>query len=1053
MSVNQPNPDRFNHEDDEGPVGDENNLDQDGNTDKPKVPKQHTPFGLNADTMVLTDHSRASVHVYIREDLKNAQRVKYNTFVEAIFGITPQKQTEWMAIIAKEKWHDDEVISAQLTRFCKATTEVSRYEPLSNIINRIMEMAHGRLPGVPDTYPIDDICVKRNDPFFIRPIEAHRELGAKRKPDLITLRGRHAVNLPPPKADNTLLPRPLPPPPPPESPTLSATVAQHLEEKANTPEKQSASPASTSTKTGRSVATPANPPEGSVSPTERGSPEENHGGDAVSSAVHSASSPPSPERKKRRASAQGVRWVDDIMNWELKGSSKLTSMLDSFKDDRKHSTIPSSEPDPGEEALPSRAASSTWEDDSETSDYDESASVGMKRRRRQSDLIDCVRLPEPPSSAFDNMAKEEREPYDLRNASIQTGSYALETLACTFGTRLFCVNVLFHNDRLYLWFYDACGYVYTDSISFIEDFERAAALFVGIACATPAQLGALPPVIKPPRLAPYPKNWPPENLKGHTFKVPRTISAPGGKVTRTQDVHLTLQDSVFTQYVLAGRRTFVYTVKTRPSISKRKLIVKLSYQVTRRWKEHELIETAAKAGVDHLPTVHAHGDLWKMSDGVRKIFYSKEKTEYEDRTLRAIIYNEYLPLETLFPTSPESIPLMAYQMIDCECIVVSMISATKLKILHRDISVNNVMYERRNGRLYFILIDFDMATIVSDNPNVPYKCRSKHRTGTLAFMAVKLIEDAARTLRRPDVENGPHLLSHDLESIFWLCLWCTLVLVEADSKQQREEYVAIVRAWETKDLWMIASRKRTIQCTELALQDIDLSTAAINAGLGQWFRIWAQIWNDCNAHINRYDLKCNTARYMKQPLPVMDWETVDGLLTRDNLREQLTAFIPDPYAPRTDMDKPPADPAKPGEHLPANVTDVPGDTIEAGFAVDTAIGPEGTPATTSDDITGHAITGDNGVNRRRTRASARLAAAKAAPPVVRKVETRKAKPVSRRARSPTREQGAEIMRKANAAAKCTAKKASAAVKKMAAKETDTTRKMGTTKKDGYEEEG
>ena len=33
----------------------------------------------------------------------------------------------------------------------------------------------------------------------------------------------------------------------------------------------------------------------------------------------------------------------------------------------------------------------------------------------------------------------------------------------------------------------------------------------------------------------------------------------------------------------------------------------------------------------------------------------------------------------------------------------------KANMLHRDISVNNIMYQMRNGRHHFVLIDFDMA--------------------------------------------------------------------------------------------------------------------------------------------------------------------------------------------------------------------------------------------------------------------------------------------------------------------------------------------------------
>ncbi len=178
----------------------------------------------------------------------------------------------------------------------------------------------------------------------------------------------------------------------------------------------------------------------------------------------------------------------------------------------------------------------------------------------------------------------EKLSYAVKEAAIQTGSYALETLAGTFGTRLFCVNILIKNDRVYFWYYDACGFVYTESISVVEDFEKFSAILVAIACSSPAQLGALPSFIQPPQHAPYPANWPPENLQDHTLTIPRTISVAG--VETTEDVQITLQDSVFSHYVLAGRRTFVYAIKTSTKISDDELIAKFSYQVNTRRQEH-----------------------------------------------------------------------------------------------------------------------------------------------------------------------------------------------------------------------------------------------------------------------------------------------------------------------------------------------------------------------------------------------------------------------------------------------------------------------------------
>ena len=55
-------------------------------------------------------------------------------------------------------------------------------------------------------------------------------------------------------------------------------------------------------------------------------------------------------------------------------------------------------------------------------------------------------------------------------------------------------------------------------------------------------------------------------------------------------------------------------------------------------------------------------------------------------------------------------------------------------------SVNNIMYEMRGDKFYFILIDYDMGVLLSTKGKSSYKASSKHRTGTLPFMARALVE-------------------------------------------------------------------------------------------------------------------------------------------------------------------------------------------------------------------------------------------------------------------------------------------------------------------------
>ena len=80
------------------------------------------------------------------------------------------------------------------------------------------------------------------------------------------------------------------------------------------------------------------------------------------------------------------------------------------------------------------------------------------------------------------------------------------------------------------------------------------------------------------------------------------------------------------------------------------------------------------------------------------------------------------------------------------------------KIMHRDITINNLMLRKEDNRVYGVLNDFDLA-INADSKSPP----SRQRTGTKPFMALDL--------------HGPdplvHMCRHDLESLFYVLIWIT----------------------------------------------------------------------------------------------------------------------------------------------------------------------------------------------------------------------------------------------------------------------------------------
>lgn len=129
----------------------------------------------------------------------------------------------------------------------------------------------------------------------------------------------------------------------------------------------------------------------------------------------------------------------------------------------------------------------------------------------------------------------------------------------------------------------------------------------------------------------------------------------------------------------------------------------------------------------------------------------------------------------------------------------------KTGILHRDLSVNNVMFIRRNGRVFGVLNDWDLAAPeVRSSPPTSF-----HRTGTAAYMALNL-------LRSPD-GSVPHRYYHDLESFAWILVWCALVLCFNGKEVIFDKRPATIKTWTGETDWkLILSAKRTF-----LIEDVD----------------------------------------------------------------------------------------------------------------------------------------------------------------------------------------------------------------------------------------
>ncbi|KAJ3992688.1 protein kinase [Lentinula boryana] len=192
-------------------------------------------------------------------------------------------------------------------------------------------------------------------------------------------------------------------------------------------------------------------------------------------------------------------------------------------------------------------------------------------------------------------------------------------------------------------------------------------------------------------------------------------------------------------------------------------VIKISFPSRSRPPEDALIrEARSKAestgdlwALDHLPQIIDSITIAYDESTVQGRLKAHLKEKYEERVMRVTILEKLHPLTEL--EDPRDFAQVFYDILQIhqwlyECV----------GILHRDLSSGNIMFRRKDGKIYGVLNDFDLSSHVQDMGN---GSTSNQRTGTRPFMSPDLLD--------PDWEGG-HLYRHDLESLFFImvCLAC-----------------------------------------------------------------------------------------------------------------------------------------------------------------------------------------------------------------------------------------------------------------------------------------
>ncbi|KAJ3860489.1 protein kinase [Lentinula novae-zelandiae] len=301
-------------------------------------------------------------------------------------------------------------------------------------------------------------------------------------------------------------------------------------------------------------------------------------------------------------------------------------------------------------------------------------------------------------------------------------------------------------------------------------------------------------------------------------------------------------------------------------------ILKISFMGTDQQSEQGLIgEARSKAestgelwALNHLPNaIHS----LSLLPNKKKTFHRRFK--YEERVMHVTVFEKLHPLSEL--EDPKDFAQVFYDILQIhqwlyEC----------AGILHRDLSSGNIMFRRKEGRIYGVLNDFDLSSRIEDlNKNPTFNV--VNHTGTRPFMSYDLLNSSWK---------GGHLYRHDLESLFYiiLCLACRYRKPGVPADEPR-----------AFSKWYSGSDKEICgeKCVFLLSPYTNLPIQPYFAGFTSW--LWLLFEDICVGYKRRPVYRLSTSKkYLKHSDDGeglgFDWTTLNKCVTYARMRLIMSSF-------------------------------------------------------------------------------------------------------------------------------------------------------------------
>ncbi|KAL4252758.1 DNA polymerase alpha subunit B [Pleurotus pulmonarius] len=371
----------------------------------------------------------------------------------------------------------------------------------------------------------------------------------------------------------------------------------------------------------------------------------------------------------------------------------------------------------------------------------------------------------------------------LTGKAPQAAGYALELMAST--CRRWATGLVVIDKRVCLHYYDRVGAIFTAPFSFDKEPWKLALFALAIGQCDLVQAGFEPLIASD---VDRPLSQPLISLRDAILRLPKADIKQGGQdgVEYTGGVgpgvwsHFKVTgDPLYVYGGVTGRGSHVLPGRLIPTPEKdipsdavegaeetkspaiptnSEMVAKLSWPMTKRPQlEAATISELVKKLPwleRYLPRVHCAITLKGESMGLPRRLFHEMTIAFglEQRYFTLLFTDRYRHLW-------EVKTLAQFQVAYLDIVECHYTTTRYGKILHRDISENNLLWSDAAGRVTGVLNDWDLAT-----PQAAMCKSTNHRTGTGPFMALDLLDPV------PPI----HVYRHDLESLFYVLIWAAV---------------------------------------------------------------------------------------------------------------------------------------------------------------------------------------------------------------------------------------------------------------------------------------